>query len=101
MLHIRAARLAEPLREYRFHPERRWRFDVAWPERMLAIEVDGGVWTGGRHTTGQGFTNDCEKLNHAALLGWRVLRFTPGMIQSGIALQMIETALRKETADAE
>ena len=56
---------------------RRWRFDFAWPDRMLAVEIDGGAFSGGRHTRGAGFSEDCRKLNAATLLGWRVLRF-PG-----------------------
>ncbi len=63
--------IAQPVREYRFHPERRWRFDFAWPDIKLAVEIDGR----GRHQTVVGVRNDCEKLNEALRLGWRVLRF--------------------------
>ena len=82
-------------REYQFHPTRKWRFDFAWPDSkcMLAVECEGGTWTGGRHTTGSGFEADCEKYNAAALAGWRVLRYTMDMIRSGVALQQIEEAL--------
>lgn len=73
--------------EYKFHPSRRWRFDIAFPDHLLAIEIEGGIWTGGRHTRGKGFEKDCEKYNTAALLGWTVLRFTGGMIKSGMAIQ--------------
>ena len=65
-----------PEREYKFHPERKWRFDFAWPEKMIAIECEGGIWSGGRHTRGIGFINDCEKYNEATILGWRILRVT-------------------------
>jgi very-short-patch-repair endonuclease len=65
-----------PRRQYCFHPARRWRFDFAWPDAMVAVEVEGGVWTGGRHTRGAGFQADCRKYNAAVLLGWRVLRYT-------------------------
>jgi hypothetical protein len=40
---LRAAGLPEPIREYRFAPSRRWRFDFAWPAAMLAVEVEGGA----------------------------------------------------------
>lgn len=30
-------------REYRFAPKRLWRFDFAWPELALALEIEGGV----------------------------------------------------------
>jgi hypothetical protein len=65
-----------PVREYKFHPIRKWRFDLAWPERRVAVELDGGTWSGGRHTRGSGYQKDCEKLNTAVRGGWRVLRYT-------------------------
>lgn len=58
-------------REYRFHPERRWRWDISFPSAKLAIEIDGR----GRHQTIAGARSDCEKQNEAVRLGWRVLRF--------------------------
>ena len=90
----RAARLPMPVPEYRFHPVRRWRFDLAWPALLLAVEVDGGTWVSGRHTRGAGYERDCEKLNAAVLLGWRVLRFTTGQVTSGQALTVLEQAFR-------
>ena len=63
-------------REYRFAPPRHWRFDFAWPAVKLAVEIEGGVWSRGRHTRGKGFIADCDKYNAATMLGWRVLRFT-------------------------
>ena len=79
LLLLRGAGLPPPQLEYRFHPKRRWRFDLAWPEYHLAVELDGGEWLarGGRHNTDA----DREKLNHAAVLGWRVLRFSGQMIE--------------------
>lgn len=68
---------ADCVREYRFDPSRRWRFDYAIPAHKIAIEVEGGVWTQGRHTRPAGFLGDMEKYNAAAVLGWRILRTTP------------------------
>lgn len=93
LLAIRADGMPEPVREIRFAPPRRWRFDLAWPERMLAVEVDGGVWSGGRHTRGAGFIADCEKLNTATLLGWRVLRLPGPHVKDGTAVKMLRQAL--------
>lgn len=87
--------LPAPVAEHRFAPPRRWRFDLAWPERRLAVEVDGGTWIGGRHVTGAGYERDAEKHNAAVLAGWRVLRVTPAMITDGRALAFIEAALRE------
>jgi len=90
---IAAETLSVPSREYRFAPPRRWRFDFAWPAIKLAVEVEGGTWSGGRHTRGAGFAKDCEKYNAAASLGWRVLRFTKEMIEDRTAIEMIRGAL--------
>ena len=81
LLRALAPDLPEPETEYRFHPSRRWRFDVAWPVEQVAVELDGGAYSGGRHTRGSGFVKDCEKLNAATVRGWRVLRFTTDMLQ--------------------
>lgn len=70
-----------PERELTFAKPRRFRFDFAWPEQRVAVEIDGGVWVGGRHSTGAGYEKDAEKMNLAAVHGWRVLHFTPGMLQ--------------------
>lgn len=62
--------------EYRFEPPRCWRFDLAWPSLKVAVELEGGKWSSGRHTRPIGFQNDCVKYNRAVELGWRVLRYT-------------------------
>lgn len=67
--------------EFRFDDRRRWRFDFAHPFASIAIEIEGGQWTGGRHTRGSGFQADCEKYNAATLAGWRVFRFTGPMLR--------------------
>jgi len=68
--------LPEPEREYRFDTNRRWRFDFAWPQYKLAVELEGGHRIRGRHNRGDGFQADCEKYNAAQLAGWIVLRYT-------------------------
>ncbi len=65
------------VREFIFHPTRRWRFDYAIPALKIAIEIDGGVWINGRHNRASGYLKDLEKFNAAASLGWVVLKFTP------------------------
>ena len=72
---LRGAKIRGFVREYRFHPKRRFRFDFAHVQQQVAVEIDGGVWMGGRHTRGKGFISDCEKVNLATALGWRVFRF--------------------------
>lgn len=92
-LQIKAAKLPVPVREFRFHETRKWRFDFAWPEHLISLEIDGATWTGGRHTRGSGYEADAEKLNEAAVLGWRVFRATRNMVKSGYALRLLESVL--------
>lgn len=74
-----------PVREYYFAKPRRFRFDMAWPDKKVAVELEGGVYTGGRHTRGSGYENDCLKYNLAVLKGWRVLRFTRNLLRTAPA----------------
>jgi hypothetical protein len=107
LVRMRAAGLPKPEAEWKFHPTRRWRFDLAYPAIQLAIEVEGGVYARrgakrcpacgqtppGRHATGTGMSEDCHKYSEAAVLGWRILRVTPAMITCGTALALIRRAL--------
>ena len=97
--HIRSLGLPEPEREYQFHPTRKWRFDFAWPSKMIAVEVEGGIWSGGRHTRGAGFVADCEKYNAAAELGWRVFRYPGGIVKNGEAVNQIERILEQSESN--
>lgn len=62
--------------ELKFHPTRRWRFDLAIPHHKIAIEYEGIFAGKSRHTSLKGYTGDCEKYNAANKLGWRVMRYT-------------------------
>ena len=91
--HALVLELPLPVMEYCFAPPRRWRFDLAWLDQRLAVEIDGGVWTQGRHTRGSGVVKDCEKFAHAAIHGWRVMRVVPQQVKNGQAIRWIEAAL--------
>ncbi len=81
-----AAGYPEPEAEYQFHPTRKWRFDYAWPEIKLALEIDGGLWRkgGGAHSHPSNIERDMAKSNAAALLGWRILRYAPEDLATAI-----------------
>lgn len=69
-------------KEVEFCPGREWRADyvyIADDGRKYILELDGGVWTRGRHTRGGGFINDCFKLNAAVMLGYQPIRIATGM----------------------
>lgn len=89
-------KLPEFVQEHRFHPIRRWRFDFAWPEQMIALEIEGGIFIKGRHTSPHGFMADCEKYNTATLLGWKVIRVTSPQIKSGELLEWIKSAFEDD-----
>ena len=65
------------VKEYRFNPSRRWRFDYALLKHKVAIEIEGGVWIRGRHSRGKGMVADMQKYNWATVNGWKVLRYVP------------------------
>lgn len=71
--------LPVPVQEYRFHPVRKWRIDYYFEAngRRVGLEVEGGVWTRGRHTRPSGFLGDIEKYNEASILGIMIIRTTP------------------------
>ena len=97
---IKAMGIPSPTREYRFHPVRRFRFDFAWPSLKVAVEIDGGTWTGGRHTRGKGYESDCVKFNIASCEGWSVLRGTTGMVRSGDLVASLEELIRNKQEQA-
>lgn len=76
--------------EYKFHPKRKWRADFHILGKKILVEVEGGVWSGGRHTRGKGYIGDMEKYNAAVVLGFQVLRFSTEQVKSGLAVQQIE-----------
>jgi very-short-patch-repair endonuclease len=83
----------EVVKEYTFHPTRKWRFDYAMLSHKIAVEVEGGAWTQGRHTRPKGFIADMEKYNAAALMGWRVLRVTPADLYRAKTISMLRFAV--------
>lgn len=86
--------------EYKFHPERKWRFDFAIPALKLGIEIEGGIWRGrgwgsktannpgGAHSHPTNILRDIEKQNAATMLGWRLLRLSENEIRSGESIRM-------------
>ncbi|MDI1225176.1 DUF559 domain-containing protein [Acinetobacter sp.] len=77
--------------EYKFHPKRKWRADFHIVGKKILVEVEGGIWSNGRHTRGKGYIGDMEKYNAAVVMGYQVLRFTTEQVNSGLAVQQIET----------
>ena len=111
LFQIRAYKLPEPEREYRFAAHhvggpgkgvkarlkeaglKDWRIDFAWPDARFAVEVEGGAWIGGRHTRGKGFEEDLQKYHCAMAMGWNVYRCSKPLITSGQAVMMVRKML--------
>lgn len=95
-LQVRAIGLPTPERELIFHPKRKWRFDFSWPEKKIAVEIDGGTSSQGRHVRPTGYRADCCKMNSAALLGWTVFRGDAVMVKKGTLLEFVEAAINNQ-----
>ncbi|MCO8081978.1 endonuclease domain-containing protein [Acinetobacter lwoffii] len=76
--------------EFEFHPKRKWRADFHLIDKKILVEVEGGIWSGGRHTRGKGYLGDMEKYNAATMMGFQVIRFSTEQVKSGLAIQQIE-----------
>ena len=80
--------------EFKFHAKRKWRADFHITGKKLLVEVEGGIWSGGRHTRGKGYLGDMEKYNAATVMGYRVIRFSTEQVISGLAIQQIEGVIK-------
>lgn len=79
-------------REYRFHSERKWRLDIAWPAVKVAVEIQGGSFVNGGHNRAGQQAKDMAKANEAQILGWVVLSFNTAQMENMDAV--IDTVLR-------
>ena len=79
-----------PKVEYKFHPDRRWRFDWGWPDLKIAVECQGGLFIRGAHARGAYIVKSQEKYNYAALMGWRIFYFQPKEFNNGVAVDILD-----------
>lgn len=86
--------LPEPVAEHRFHQERRFRFDYAFLSEKIALEVEGGIFSNGRHVRGKGYAQDMTKYNLAASLGWTVLRIQPNQLLKLSTIELIKQTIK-------
>ena len=91
--YLKACGIQAPEFELRFHPVRRWRFDLSWPEQKVALEVQGGIFVNGRHSRGAAMLKEWEKLNTAAEMGWRVVFCQPSDLCKAQTTDMIKRVL--------
>lgn len=100
LLHIHGAGLPPPQLEERFggiDGTKRYRWDLCWPDQMVALEYQGGTFSDDpSHGSIKGKLRDQAKLSEAAACGWRVLHVNAKTVESGEALAWIEHALWRE-----
>lgn len=94
-------------RQYRFHPERKWAADFAWPEVYdhdgepcnlhLMLEVNGGTYirgsNRGAHSRGPRQRQDYEKWTEASLLGWTLILVDSVDVKKGIHVERVLRAM--------
>lgn len=91
---MRIAGLPVPIPQFMPIPGRKLAFDFGFPDWRLLIEVQGGIWTKGKHGRGSGIIQDQDKLNLAVLNGYFTLQFSVNHIDDGTALRVIQRAFR-------
>lgn len=62
-----------------------FRADFAWPAARVALEVQGGTFVVGGHSTGPGIERDAIKSLTAQLSGWSLVVLTDKMLTRGNA----------------
>jgi len=83
----------EPEFEHKFC-ERKWRFDLVWiAGSLLAIEVQGGLFSGGAHVRGSRMLQEFDKWNRATVIGWRILFVTPQQLLTKQTVDMVRACL--------
>ena len=87
--HLRTLKI-EFEQEFKFHPSRKWRADFHLKDKKILVEVEGGIWSNGRHTRGNGYLGDLEKYNEATMMGYQVIRFSTEQVKSGKAIEQIK-----------
>lgn len=68
---------------------RKYAFDCCWPDRMLAIEFQGGG-NSGRHCSWNGYSNDCLKTAYAVAMGWKLYPITTDQVKKGMAYAILD-----------
>jgi very-short-patch-repair endonuclease len=86
-----------PVQQFKFVPDRKFSADFAWPDRMILVELEGGIWRrgGGAHSHPSNILRDIEKQTLAAFHGYRVFRFWENDIKSWTAAKMMADVLSR------
>ena len=96
-MQLDSAGLTQYVREYQAIPGRKFRFDFAFVDERLLVEINGGTYNGGAHGRGVGINRDYEKGNLAVVNNWRVLSFDTKQVRSGAALEVVEQLINNQS----
>ncbi len=94
--YFRSEGIPAPEFEFRFHPLRKWRMDMAWIAQRVYLECDGGLWINGGHNRGAQMKKDWEKMNTASGMGWRILKCEPKDLCTQETVEYIRQALKEQ-----
>ena len=83
--------------EHRFDSMNRYRFDFAHLKMWIAVEIEGGIYTGTGHAKTGTYLKDMRKYNLAQLKGWIVLRYAHG--QEHLIAGDMKRAIKKRRSD--
>jgi hypothetical protein len=88
---IERAYLPVPVRDLCFYPPRNWTAKLAWSKPKLIVQIDEP------QSCGCGsLSDDRGKFAMAAVLGYRVIHFTPEQVENESALTYIQAILRED-----
>jgi hypothetical protein len=81
--------------EWQFCPDRKWKADYRVEpsergEHAMLVEIEGAIFTSGRHTRGVGYAKDLEKYRMASALGYKLFRFSTIEVLNGTAKEFLK-----------
>lgn len=84
--------------EFKFNTGRKFKFDYANLPMKIAVEIEGGIYTGTGHAKTGRYLSDMSKYNDAQLRGWIVLRYAHG--QENLIANDIKRAIEKRKKES-
>lgn len=73
-----------------------YRLDFAHPLSCTGIEIQGAVYTRGRHVTGSGYERDCRKYNLAFAAHWTIFLLSASMAKDAFWHRLIASHIAGE-----
>lgn len=85
---------SKPVRQYMFHPTRKYRADFGFVDEKVLVEIMGTRSARSAHTTVMGYHSDCIRMCQAQALGWAILYIDSMFDQDWrLAVQLVKDVL--------